>query len=82
MWNPDVDNPFNYFDDWHKMPEQAPAGNAFKRQWELFLLHVAKGGPFPWDLREGAKGVQLAEAGMESWRKRAWVNLPPLERAV
>ena len=53
--------------------------NAFKRQWELFLLHVVKGGPFRWGLLEGAKGVQLAEKGMESWRKRAWVDVPPLE---
>jgi hypothetical protein len=29
-------------------------------------------------LLEGAKGVQLAEAGMESWRKRAWVTVPEL----
>jgi hypothetical protein len=52
-----------------------PMDNAFKRQWELFLLHVVKGEPFPWDLMEGAKGVQLAEKGLESWRKRAWVEV-------
>ena len=37
--------------------------NAFKVQWELFLRHVVEGGPFRWDLLEGAKGVQLAELG-------------------
>jgi predicted dehydrogenase len=74
-WNPDIENPFNFFDQWQKMPEQMPIDNAFKRQWELFLLHVVKGEPFPWDLMEGAKGVQLAEKGLESWRKRAWVNV-------
>jgi hypothetical protein len=31
--------------------------------------------PFPWTLLEGAKGVQLAEKGLESWRKRAWVEV-------
>jgi predicted dehydrogenase len=74
-WNPDVDSPFNFFEQWQKMPEQMPMDNAFKRQWELFLLHVVKGDAFPWDLREGAKGVQLAEKGLESWHKRAWVNV-------
>ena len=34
--------------------------------------------PFPYDLREGAKGVQLAEKGIESWEKRCWVDLPEL----
>lgn len=74
-WNPDIDSPFNFFDQWQKMPEQMPMDNAFKRQWQLFLLHVVKDEPFPWDLMEGAKGVQLAEKGLESWRKRAWVDL-------
>mgnify|MGYP003348176198 CR=1 FL=1 len=27
---------------------------------------------------EGAKGVQLAEKGIESWAKRAWVNIDEL----
>jgi predicted dehydrogenase len=74
-WNPDIENPFNFFDQWQKMPEQMPMDNAFKRQWELFLLHVVKGDAFPWDLMEGAKGVHLAEKGLESWHKRAWVDL-------
>ena len=52
--------------------------NAFKRQWELFLRHVVKDEPFRWGLLEGAKGVQLAEKGLESWRKRAWVEIPAL----
>jgi len=78
VWNPDVESPLNYFDGWQKMPEQENFNNAFKRQWELFLRHVALDEPFRWTLEEGAKGVQLAEAGMESWRKRAWVDVPPL----
>ena len=60
------------------MPEQHTFDNAFKRQWELFLRHVVKDEPFRWTLLEGAKGVQLAEAGIESWQKRAWVDLKPL----
>jgi len=78
VWNPDIESPLNYFDGWQKVPEQDTYDNAFKAQWELFLRHVVKGDPFPWTLREGAKGVQLAEKGMESWRKRAWVDIPEL----
>jgi hypothetical protein len=39
---------------------------------------VVKDEPFRWNLLEGAKGVQLAEKGLESWAKRAWVEIDPL----
>jgi predicted dehydrogenase len=81
VWNPDVPNPLNFFDGWQKVPEQDTFDNAFKREWELFLLHVVKDAPFRWTLLEAAKGVQLAEAGLESWRKRCWVNVPDLRPA-
>ena len=78
VWNPDIPSPLNYFDTWQQVPEQDTFDNAFKRQWELFLRHVVKGEPFRWGLMEGAKGVQLAEKGIESWQKRAWVEIPEL----
>lgn len=79
VWNPDIDSPIDYLGGWQKLPDQeALYDNAFKAQWELFLKHVVKGTPFPWNLREGAKGVQLAEKGLESWQKRAWVDIPEL----
>jgi predicted dehydrogenase len=78
VWNPDVESPLNYFDGWQKVPEQDTFDNAFKRQWELFLRHVVKDEPFRWGLLEGAKGVQLAEKGLESWNRRAWVDVPEL----
>jgi predicted dehydrogenase len=79
VWNPDIDSPLDYFDGWQKVPQQTEFENAFKRQWELFLRHVVADEPFQWNLLEGAKGVQLAEKGLESWRKRAWVDVPALE---
>lgn len=78
VWNPDVPQTINFFDGWSKVPEQEVYDNAFKAQWELFLRHVVKDEPFPWDLREGAKGVQLSEKGLESWAKRCWVEIPEL----
>ena len=77
-WNPDIPQPIDFYAGWSKIPEQETFDNAFKVQWELFLKHVVKDTPFPWDLREGAKGVQLAEKGLESWEKRCWVAIPEL----
>jgi predicted dehydrogenase len=79
VWNPDIPSPLNYFDTWQKVPEQDTFDNAFKIQWELFLRHVVKDEPFRWGLIEGAKGVQLAEKGIESWRERRWVDIPELK---
>ena len=78
VWNPDVESPLDYFDGWQIVQQQDTFDNAFKRQWELFLLHVVAGRPFAWGLLEGAKGVQLAEKGLESSKKRAWVDIPQL----
>jgi len=78
VWNPDIDSPINYYDRWVEVPDQVPFDNAFKIQWELFLKHVVADEPFPWTLREGAKGVQLAELSWESHRKGTWVDVPKL----
>jgi predicted dehydrogenase len=75
VWNPDVEQPIPYFDGWQKVPDYTTFDNAFKMQWELFLKHVVAGEPFPYTLLEGAKGVQLAERALESWARRAWVDV-------
>lgn len=80
VWNPDIDSPIDFWDGWEKVPSREIFDNAFKIQWELFLRHVVKDEPFKWDLLEGAKGVQLAEKGLESWEKKAWVPVEKLER--
>ncbi len=61
------------------MPEGFPFDNGFKIQWEMFLKHVAFDTPYKFDLLAGGRGVQLAELGIESWQKRAWVDVPKLE---
>ena len=76
VWNPDVPQPINFFENWRKVADEGSYDNAFKVQWELFLRHVALDEPFRWTLREGAKGVQLAELGMQSWHERRWVEVP------
>ncbi|MCE7043914.1 Gfo/Idh/MocA family protein [Dyadobacter sp. CY312] len=78
VWNPDIAQPIPFFEGWSKVPEQENFDNAFKAQWELYLKHIVKDTPFPWDLKAGARGVQLAEKGIESWEKRQWVNIEEL----
>ena len=78
VWNPDIDSPIDFYDGWVPAPTDQVYHNAFKTQWELFLRHVVLDEPFPWDLKAGAKGVQLGELAHESWKKRAWVHLPEL----
>jgi predicted dehydrogenase len=78
VWNPDIPQPINFFEGWAKVPDQENYDNAFKVQWELFLKHVVADDPFPWDLIEGVKGVQLAEKGLESWSKRCWIDIPEI----
>lgn len=78
IWNPDIEQPIDFYEGWQKVPDATDYDNAFKIQWELFLRHVALDEPFRWDLMEGAKGVQLAEAGLQSWAERKWVDLTEL----
>jgi predicted dehydrogenase len=80
VWNPDVPKTIDFHDTWQKMPSNRVYDNAFKAEWELFLRHVVEGGPFRWNLLEGAKGVQLAELGMRSWAERRMLDVPPLEK--
>jgi predicted dehydrogenase len=79
VWNPDVPNPFDFYADWQEVPDNAEFDNAFKVEWEMFLRHVATGEPFAHDFLEGAKGVQLAELALQSWKERRWLDVPPLE---
>ena len=78
IWNPDIDNPIDFFANWQEVPDFGPYDNAFKIQWELFLRHIVLDEPFRWTLREGAKGVQLAELGLQSWAQRRWIDIPEL----
>jgi len=78
VWNPDLPSPIDFASGWTPVPNNQPCDNAFKVQWEKFLKYLVKDEPYRWTLLEGAKGVQLAELGLKSWEKRAWVDVPPL----
>ena len=79
VWNPDQPQTMNFFNDWEEVPDNWPADNGFKVQWEMFLRHVAEDAPWEYGLEAGAKGVQLAELGLKSWAERRWLDVPKLE---
>jgi predicted dehydrogenase len=78
VWNPDVSNSICFRDGWIDVPDNAEFKNAFKVQWEMFLRAIATGEPFPHDIWDGVRGVQLAELAMKSWRERRWIDVPAL----
>jgi predicted dehydrogenase len=90
VWDPDAPVTADFRAQWLPVPDNAdasagrgavPPGQAgsFRAQWELFLAHVVTGAPYDHDLLEGAKGVQLAELGMASWREGRRLDVPPLQ---
>jgi predicted dehydrogenase len=79
VWNPDQPQAMNFFNDWEEVPDNWPADNGFKAQWEMFLRHVAEDAPWEYGLEAGAKGVQLAALGLKSWEERRWLDVPQLE---
>lgn len=78
VWNPDVKQPINFHEQWQLVPDSQVYDNGFKLQWEHFIRHVVEDAPYKWTLPEGAKGVQLVEAALQSWRERRWVDVPAL----
>jgi predicted dehydrogenase len=82
VWNPDEPDGHDYFADWSEIPDNEDFGNGFRRQWEDFLVAYALGRPYPYDLLSGARGVQLAEVGLESARRGEKITLTRLEAAA
>jgi predicted dehydrogenase len=78
VWNPDVPQSMNFYDQWEEVPNNITYENGFKLQWEDFIRHLHAGTPWKHDLVEGAKGVQLAELGLKSWAERRWFDVPAL----
>ena len=78
VWNPDVKQTMNFSEQWQDVPDTEVYDNGFKIQWEAFIRHVVENAPYKWTLPEGAKGVQLVEAALQSWKERRFVDVPPL----
>ena len=79
VWNPDVKQTMIFTDQWQEVPDTQFYDNGFKIQWEHFIRHIVENEPYRWTLPEGAKGVQLVEAALQSWQERRWVDVAPLK---
>jgi predicted dehydrogenase len=66
VWNPDLPTTEDYRSQWEQIPDNAEFLNGFRAQWESFLSDVDAGRPHPYHLAAGVRGLQLAEAGLES----------------
>ena len=78
VWNPDQKQTIDFRSTWQKVPDNTVFDNGFKAQWEMFVRHVVEDAPYSYTLVEGAKGVQLVECALESWKERRWVDVPKL----
>lgn len=79
VWNPDEPQKMNFFDDWVEVPNNQVYDNGFKVQWEDFIRHVVEDGPWDYNLKSGAKGLQLVDLALKSWQDRRWYDVPELE---
>jgi len=79
VWSPDTRQPIDLYADWDPVRDDEPPANGFRLQWELFIRHLFEGGDWSHTLFEGAKGIQLAELGLQSWKERRWIDIPHLE---
>ncbi|RNL83038.1 Gfo/Idh/MocA family protein [Halostreptopolyspora alba] len=75
VWNPDLPAAEPFRDQWVEVPDNGEFDNGFRAQWEQFVRHVVAAGEHPYDFHAGARGIQLAEAGLRSSREGRRVEL-------
>lgn len=78
VWNPDLPVTESYRDQWQEVPANAVLDNGFKLQWEEFLADVAAGREHRFGLLSAARGVQLAELGLQSAAERRTFDVPEI----
>lgn len=76
VWNPDLVDEINYDATWVDVPTNEIFENGFKTQWEDFIRHVVDDAPNHYDFLAGARGMLLAEKGLESSRDGRRVDVP------
>jgi len=76
VWNPDLPATEPFRDQWLEVPANAELDNGFKLQLEEFLRDAVAGRPHRYDLLSAARGVQLAELGLQSSAEGRTVPIP------
>ncbi|GIF26054.1 putative dehydrogenase [Actinoplanes tereljensis] len=80
VWDPDVPTTQRFREQWQEVPDNDTFPNGFRAQWEQFLRYVAADEPYAGDLWAGARGVQVAELGLQSSREGRRLEIPELDR--
>jgi len=78
VWNPDLPATEPFRDQWSEVPDNEEFDNGFKAQWEEFVRDVVAGRPHRYDFASAARGLQLAEAGLQSSAEGRRIELKPL----
>ena len=78
VWNPDLPVTESFRDQWQEVPANAELDNGFKLQWEEFLRDVVAGREHRFGLLSAARGVQLAELGLQSSAERRTLDIPEI----
>jgi predicted dehydrogenase len=78
VWNPDLPVTESFRSQWLEVPANADLDNGFKAQWEEFLRDVLAGKEHRFGLLSAARGVQLAELGLQSSAERRTLDIPEL----
>ncbi|MGO2052714.1 Gfo/Idh/MocA family protein [Glutamicibacter sp. 287] len=78
VWNPDLPVTESFRDQWLEVPANADLDNGFKLQWEEFLADVVAGREHRYGLLSAARGVQLAELGLQSSAERRTIDIPEI----
>jgi len=78
VWNPDLPVTESFRDQWLEVPANADLDNGFKLQWEEFLADVVAGREHRFGLLSAARGVQLAELGLQSAAERRTLDVPEI----
>ncbi len=78
VWNPDLPTTEKFREQWLPVPANAELDNGFKAQWEEFLRDVVAGREHRFDLLSAARGVQLAELGLQSSAEGRRLDVPEI----
>lgn len=78
VWNPDLPVTESFRSQWQEVPANAELDNGFKLQWEAFLRDVVAGREHRFGLLSAARGVQLAELGLQSNDERRTIDIPEI----
>ncbi|MGW3485427.1 Gfo/Idh/MocA family protein [Rhodococcus indonesiensis] len=78
VWNPDLPVTESFRDQWLEVPANADLDNGFKLQWEEYLRDVVAGRRHRFGLLSAARGVQLAELGLQSSAEGRRLEVPEI----